>query len=147
MDWKDLELYSTYEGLQGFIFKLGMLAIDGEVLGLERLLSAGAKGTPNWGAELIPKSLNRHIYLKAQTRYWHPSLEWNVALFKLYLMRSSWRNVLLCRRLKTKKKKNGSKCEKPRFVRPPWGRPWALAAVSSTRALWGPAILDNIQEC
>jgi hypothetical protein len=26
--------------------------MDGEVLGFDRLLSAGAKGMPNWGVEL-----------------------------------------------------------------------------------------------
>ena len=67
MDSKELELYSTYEGQQGFIFKLGMQAIDGEVLGFERLLSAGAKSTPNWGDELT--KIFESQYLKAQTRY------------------------------------------------------------------------------
>ncbi len=36
----ELELYSTYEDQQGFIFKLGIQAMDGEILGFERLLSA-----------------------------------------------------------------------------------------------------------
>ena len=68
MDSKELELSSTNVDQQGFIFKLGMWAIDGgEVLGFERLLSAGAKGTPNWGVELI--KIFESPYLKAQTRY------------------------------------------------------------------------------
>ena len=67
MDPKELELYSTNEDQQGFIFKLGMWAIDGEVLGFERLLSAGATGTPNWGVELT--KIFESPYLKAQTRY------------------------------------------------------------------------------
>ena len=67
MDSKELELYSTYEGQNGFIFKLGIQAMDGEVLGFDRLLSAGAKGMPNWGVELT--KIFESPYLKAQTRY------------------------------------------------------------------------------
>ena len=67
MESKELELYSTNDGQQGFIFKLGMSAIDGEVLGFERLLSAGAKGTLNWGVKLT--KIFESPYLKAQTRY------------------------------------------------------------------------------
>ena len=64
--WKTGES-STYKGQNGFIFKLGIQAMDGEVLGFERLLSAGAKGTPNWGVELT--KIFESPYLKAQTRY------------------------------------------------------------------------------
>ena len=67
MDSKELELYSTNEGQRGFILKLGMWAIDGEVLGFERLLSAGAKSTSNWGVGLT--KIFESPYLKAQTRY------------------------------------------------------------------------------
>ena len=67
MDSKELELYSTYEGQNGLIFKLGIQAMDGEVLGFDRLLSAGAKGMPNWGVELT--KIFESPYLKAQTRY------------------------------------------------------------------------------
>jgi hypothetical protein len=41
--------------------------MDGEVLGFDRLLSAGAKGMPNWGVELT--KIFESPYLKAQTRY------------------------------------------------------------------------------
>ena len=70
----ELELYSTYKGQQGFIFKLGIQAIFGEVLGFERLLSAGAQSMPSWGHELT-KIFESPYFKTQQTRYRHTSLE------------------------------------------------------------------------
>ena len=67
MDSKELELYSTYEGQQSFIFKLGMLAILMVKFWASSVCFQRGKGHAKLGSELTKTF--ESPYLKAQTRY------------------------------------------------------------------------------